>query len=62
MNLLETTKVNTFWGFTKENKQIFKKKLFPVCKSQKLTILVSSNYHEDALQVPLMRARKSLIF
>ena len=28
MNLLECTKVNTFFEFTKQNKKIFKKKLF----------------------------------
>lgn len=28
MNLLECTKVSTFFGFTKQNEKIFKKKLF----------------------------------
>ena len=28
MNLLECTKVNTFFEFTKQNEKIFKKKLF----------------------------------
>jgi len=28
MNLLECTKVNTFFEFTKQNDEIFKKKLF----------------------------------
>ena len=32
MNLLECTKVNTFFEFTKQNGKIFKKKLFWFCK------------------------------
>ena len=32
MNLLECTKVNTFFEFTKQNGKIFKKKLFSFCK------------------------------
>ena len=34
MNLLECTKVNTFFEFTKQNKKIFKKKFISFCKRE----------------------------
>ena len=51
MNLLECTKVNTFFEFTKQNAKIFKKKLFWFCKLSKTAVC----YHFCALKNRLNR-------
>ena len=45
MNLLECTKVNTFFEFTKQNDKIFKKKLFSFVNAPFQTIFPPDKTH-----------------
>ena len=45
MNLLECTKVNTFFEFTKQNDKIFKKKLFSFVNAPFQTIFLLDKTH-----------------
>ncbi len=45
MNLLECTKVNTFFEFTKQNDKIFKKKLFSFVNAPFRTVFLPDKTH-----------------
>ena len=47
MNLLECTKVNTFFEFTKQNDKIFKKKLFSFVNAPSQAIFSPDKTHPD---------------
>jgi len=47
MNLLECTKVSVFFGFTKQNEQIFKKKLFLFVNRRNLPLAPLINDYKE---------------